>query len=164
MKFINNQGDRTESWGRGNIAKNGCGVVAAYNVLLPSIKSTTHLTVDFETVRTQMHKMGSARLFGLAGVKHRKLAKYLKGKCSSATYYKFSGRLDASCLHADAIILYCNNKGRITRHYMAGVGNGDGAFTWYNGYSEGKTLATFGDYLASLKPERKPIGYIVVNY
>jgi len=159
MNYINRQGDRTEAWGRGSIAKNGCGVVAAYNVLLHS-----KVAVEFETALGQMQKIGATRLFGLAGVHRRKLAKYLKGKCSSAAYYKFTSKLNASCQHADAIILYCSNKGRITRHYMAGVGNGDGAFTWYNGYSEGKTLATFGDYLASLKPERKPIGYIVVNY
>ena len=71
---INGKKMKNIKYGLGNIAKNGCGVIATYNVLTALKKGKT----KFDTVLKALRK--SKSLLGLGGTKIGGIQKYIENK------------------------------------------------------------------------------------
>ena len=119
------------SWGlMGNIADNGCGVIAAYNVLL-----TFSSKIEFEQVYDGILWRNGPLLFGALGVNPIALIEYLKTKFFSVTVsgpITYLWGIQAELSEA-VIVLYKHDD--LSMHYVAGLGNTGGvggSFRFYN--------------------------------
>jgi hypothetical protein len=115
----------------GNIADDGCGVIAAYNVLL-----SRNLASDFGSLKREMENAGTAALFGLLGVNPFVLANYMGKKCGIVqTFGPFAlkhGIDDAMFRSMKSIIIMLKWVNQLTMHYVAGVEGAEGVFRFYN--------------------------------
>ena len=147
-------------WGWfGNIASNGCGVIAAYNVLLSRSSKT-----DFGKVKNQLSSYGGALGFGKLGVDPYALTMYMRSKfwfvqTAGASTYWWGIKAELS----QSVIVLIKWGGGLSMHYIAGIGTGQGdvggSFKFYNSYLydkkgnsiDGKTMSiwTFIDYVKS---------------
>jgi hypothetical protein len=145
-KYINNQYDSYKidgkkmkdiSFGFGNIAANGCGVIAAYNVLLSRSSK-----IKFNDVKNGIIWRGGLNAGGLLGVNPWALANYMRSKfwfvyTAGPITYLWGIKAELS---ESVIVLYKNAKS-LSMHYVAGIGTGNGgvggSFRFYNtGYSD----------------------------
>lgn len=148
------------SWGLlGNIASNGCGVIAAYNVLLSTDSNT-----NFGKVKNQLEAYGAALAFGKLGASPFALAQYMRSKfwfvhTAGAFTYLWGAKAELS----QSVIVLIKWGDGLQMHYIAGIGTGTGgkggSFRFYNsglrdkkGKSiDGKSMSiwTFLDYVKS---------------
>lgn len=140
-EYINSQGDnviidgkkmKDISLGLGNIAANGCGVIAAYNVLLS--KSSK---VKFNDVKNGIIWIGALNAGGLLGIKPNGLELYMRTKfwsviAAGPITYLWGIKAELS----SAVIVLIKWKGTLGMHYIAGIGTGHGgvggSFRFYN--------------------------------
>ena len=145
-------------WVWGNIADNGCGVIAIFNVLL-----TTNANISFLSVRDKMLIQEAALGFGLLGVCPAPISKILKlstdYQVEEHTLFNQSAWVDTANRSSQVIILY-KLKGTMGMHYIYGMRcfpttNGacnDHYFMFYNeGFADPvqhkMTMSQFLDYL-----------------
>ena len=116
-------------FGLGNIANNGCGVIAVYNVLL-----SKNAKIKFDSVRQGIIACGGTLLLGLAGSSPSGLVAYLQSRFWTVrtagpitTFWTSKANL------SEAIIILIKCKEGINMHYIAGIGTGKkGYFKFYN--------------------------------
>jgi hypothetical protein len=126
---------RNTKWGWfGNIADNGCGVIAAYNVLYSKNRNT-----NFFTVKDELAKKGGVLLgIGLIGVDPFGLASYMETKFTNVeTYGLVMNGSDTGIIgQVDAVIvLVAWDPLTDGMHYFAGIpkdSSGSGEFFFYN--------------------------------
>ncbi len=116
-------------WGfYGNIADNGCGVIAAYNVLV-----SKNSKVLFYDVYLTLRDLGGPILQGLLGTNPATI-KYLMGLCFnkvySCTFYKKQKWIDIAGKSEAVIVLYKTRK--LGMHYIAGIKVNRDEFRFYN--------------------------------
>ena len=108
------------SLGRGNISDNGCGVIAAYNVL----RSRSN-RINFNSIKNDIVNQKGLLWGGKLGVNPISLAKYMRTKfgftCSTG-YKNKQGLLDIEL--SEAIIVLVKWKGFNGMHYIAGIKEG----------------------------------------
>ena len=139
-QYISNQGDdykidgkkmRNISFGIGNIAQNGCGVIAAYNVLLS--KSSR---IKFNSVKRDIIRFGGLNAGGLFGVNPWALTNYMRSKfwlvyTANFIPYFWGAKAELS----EAVIVLVRWKSWVM-HYIAGISTRDGgvggSFRFYN--------------------------------
>lgn len=118
-------GDRR--YGRfGTIAKNGCGMIALYNVERAADASTRF--EPFYAARKPI----KTNFFGLLGTRPSSVAKALKSRGYTVERIRPKKAKDAKRFDA-VIVLYWHFFGA---HYVAGIGNGDGTYTLYNQFTK----------------------------
>lgn len=150
-EFINRQNThelRKKRYGLfGNIASNGCGVIAAHNVL-----TANGIEMNFDrTMRCIECRLGTAIGFGKLGTNILSLMGFLNR--FFALRIRFialgKGRRFKEC--SSVIIMYYWIKSkRIGAHYIAGVRSGDDCFDFYN-YSALPTHAPIEDFITGMK-------------
>jgi len=120
------------SFGFGNIAANGCGVIAAYNVL-----SSRSSKVKFNNVKKSIICRGGLNAGGLLGVNPGALVNYMKSKfwcvyTDGPITYLWGIKAELS----ESVIVLYNNSKSLSMHYVAGIGTGNwgvgGSFRFYN--------------------------------
>ncbi len=110
----------------GTIAKNGCGMIALYNVERAADGCT-----QFDPFYEQ-RKSIKTNLFGLLGTRPSTIAKNLLRKGFMVSRIPLKKAREAE--HFDAVIvLYWRF---FSAHYVAGIGNADGTYTLYNQFTE----------------------------
>ena len=122
-------------WGLfGNIRKNGCGIIASYNVLASKSSAIT-----FEDVLLAIKKRRGALLSGLFGVKPWTVYKYLSKKFNSHWRVFFKTKFpnfDQMTKTSDTMIILVKWKGTLAMHYIAGIWQkniqSDALFKFYN--------------------------------
>lgn len=108
------------SLGRGNVSDNGCGVIAAYNVL----RSRSN-RINFNSIKNDIVNRKGLLWGGKLGVNPISLAKYMRTKFgfTCITGYKNKqGLLDIEL--SEAIIVLVKWKGFNGMHYIAGIKEG----------------------------------------
>jgi hypothetical protein len=119
-------------WGLfGNISDNGCGVIAAYNILV-----SKSLFTDFGTVKNELTSVGGVLLgIGSIGVDPVSLSLYMEIKFSNVNSYWFhSDNWETKATgQVDGVIVLVKWEGTLAMHYFAGIpsGNAD-EFYFYN--------------------------------
>jgi hypothetical protein len=146
-------------WGSaGNLAENGCGIIAAYNIL-----ASRGIARDFEMVYDDLQEMGAALLGGKLGANPFVLKKYLEKHCgvsghegpfSLSSLYpqddtlveqwirtalsKVSSNsqpLTANTLafrRAHSVLLLFKWEGSMLMHYFAGTEGTNGVYRFWN--------------------------------
>jgi len=180
-RFIRDQGNGLKvgtrameniRWGLyGNIADNGCGVIAAYNVLYSKNPNT-----NFFRVRDRLGYMGGDLGFGMLGTKPGILEKYMESKFNDVS-------MDFNVLgidilknaektgQADAVIVCVMWEKPLEdggAHYFAGIRkDGTDEFYFYNSSINGvddNTPITMQQLSEKIKADKaNPIGLITVN-
>ncbi len=145
--LLNDQTDKRfgdRRFGRfGNIAKNGCGMLALYNIERAADESTR-----FDTFY-DARKPIKTNFFGLLGTRPSTIPKNLRRKGYEVTRINPKKAGEAEPFDG-VIVLYWYFFGA---HYVAGIANGDGTYTVYNQYAKPSpvTLAAFLEHLGKQK-------------
>ena len=128
--LLNSQSDPrygSRRYGRfGTVGKNGCGMIALFNVERAADAST-----EFDPFY-EARKPIKTNFFGLMGTRPSSVAKTLRKKGFSVKKIRLKKAKDAEPFDA-VIVLYWHFIGA---HYVAGIGNGDGTYTLYNQFTE----------------------------
>lgn len=115
----------SRKYGRlGTMAKNGCGIIALYN-----IERAADDAVRFEPYYAA-RKQIKTNFFGLLGTRPSSIVKNLREKGFEVCSFRPKQASDAD-LYDAVIVLSWFLYGA---HYIAGIGNGDGTYTFYNQY------------------------------
>lgn len=115
------------SLGIGNVADNGCGVIAAYNVLRAIGKSVT-----FTQVKKDIIKKLGLNAGGLLGINTFSLRRYIKSRCSGVWYSKQNDAVwIENSRQAKAVIILVRWKKSLMLHYISGIKSG-GEYIFYN--------------------------------
>ena len=142
--LLNDQNDNRfgeRPFGRfGTIGKNGCGMLALYN-----IERAANTATRFDPFYDS-RKPIKTNFFGLLGTRPSTIPKNLKNK--GYTVQRISPqKADAAEPFDGVIVLYWFWFGA---HYVAGIATGDGRYTVYNHYASPKSV-TLPDFLSELK-------------
>ena len=135
----------------GNVAANGCGAIAAYNVL-----NGLGEEVSFPKVIKGLRKrLGMAFGFGLLGTNIYSLMAYLASffRLRICLIFLRNRKKLKTC---DAVIIhyYWRSKKRIGAHFISGIKNEDGDYTFYN-YSAVPRTASLDSFLKNMKKEHE---------
>lgn len=150
-EFINRQNTyefRKKRYGLfGNIASNGCGAIAAYNVL-----SANGIEMGFdETIRGIGCRLGTVIGFGKLGTNVISLIVLLHRFFALRVRFIILGRGRRFKECSSVIIMYYWFKSkRIGAHYIAGVKSEDGCFDFYN-YSASPAHAPIENFIAGMR-------------
>ena len=140
-QYVTNQGPNVTvqgmkmkniSYGFGNIANHGCGVIAAYNVFLYYNSST-----KFLTVRNEMVLWGCPWLLGYWGTEPSRFTVYLTSRFLSViTEGPITWTWGIRAELSECVIVLFKWKGWSGLHYIAGIRTGyggvGGSFRFYN--------------------------------
>ena len=146
--ILNSQTDprfAARRYGRfGNIAKNGCGMVALYNVERAACPDTQfdRFYAARKGIRTN--------LFGLLGTRPSTIPKNLKAKGFSVAPVRKKQADEAGAFDA-VIVLYWFFFGA---HYVAGLHNPDGTYTFYNQFAKPSPMR-LADFLRYLRGKKR---------
>ncbi len=136
-------GDRP--YGRfGTVAKNGCGMIALYNIMRAA-DSTTRFEPFYEA-----RKSIKTNLFGLMGTRSSSVPKNLMKRQYRVTRIKRKHAGDAKAFDG-VIVLYWFFFGA---HYVAGIANGDGTYTWYNQFQKPNPMK-LDEFLQHIKKKKE---------
>ncbi len=147
LGFLNDQADvrfAERKFGRfGNVGKNGCGMLALYNIERAA-DETTRFDPFYEA-----RKPIKTNFFGLLGTRPSTIPKNLKRKGYEVKRIKPKEAENAEAFDG-VIVLYWYFFGA---HYVAGIGDGSGAYMLYNQFSTPKAmkLADFLEHLTKQK-------------
>ena len=135
----------------GHVAANGCGAIAAYNVL-----NGLGEEVSFPKVIKGLRKrLGMAFGFGLLGTNIYSLMAYLASffRLRICLIFLRNRKKLKTC---DAVIIhyYWRSKKRIGAHFISGIKNEDGDYTFYN-YSAVPRTASLDSFLMNMKKEHE---------
>ncbi len=127
----------------GTIAKNGCGMIALYNV-----ERAADPDIRFEEFYSA-RKPIKTNLFGLLGTRPSTIAKNLRRKRFDVTRIRVRDAHSAELFDA-VIVLYWHFFGA---HYVTGIRNRAGAYTFYNEFKTpmSMTLGAFLDHVRKRK-------------
>ncbi len=106
----------------GTIAKNGCGMIALYN-----IERAADPSIRFDSFY-DARKPIKTNLFGLLGTRPSTVPKNLRSKGFEVTRIRIKKAKDATQYDA-VIVLYWRFFGA---HYVAGIRSPEGGYTFYN--------------------------------
>lgn len=135
----NRFGDR--KFGRfGTVAKNGCGMIALYNIQRAA-DDTTRFDPFYEA-----RKPIKTNFFGLLGTRPSTIPKNLKKKGFHVERIR-EKKAGEAALFDGVIVLYWHFFGA---HYVAGIGNGDGTYTMYNQFAKPSAMK-LPDFLTHLR-------------
>ena len=119
----------------GNLAANGCGIIAIYNVLIAAgkYKTLTQIAIDVDV------RYKGTLAYGALGANPVAIQNYLISsagfRVESKTLFPLEWNQYSSC---DAVIVLTQNPDGLSMHYMAGIASGGGNFRFYNGYNRYK--------------------------
>lgn len=127
----------------GTIAKNGCGMIALYNVQRAA-DGKTQFDPFYEA-----RKPIKTNFFGLLGTRPSAVAKTLRKKGFTVKMIrpKKAGKAEP---HDAVIVLYWRFWGA---HYVAGIGDGNGAYTLYNEFSQPRAMR-LDEFMTNLKEQK----------
>lgn len=116
-------------WGTfGNIAFNGCGVVASYNVLVSYNEKET-----FENVRNNLWVKNGPLAEGLLGAKTSSIDNYMKTEFNTVNTSVMSSTWAKKSKNYQSVVVMLKMSGFKGLHYIAGIGTGtSGSFRFYN--------------------------------
>ncbi|MBQ5992369.1 MAG: hypothetical protein IJL62_07465 [Clostridia bacterium] len=124
--MLNTQTDErfgNRPYGRfGTIAKNGCGMIALYNIERAADGKT--MFEPFYEARKRIR----TNFFGLLGTRPSSIGKNLKSRGFGTVRIRLKKAGEAAPFDG-VIVLYWHFFGA---HYVAGIGNADGTYTFYN--------------------------------
>lgn len=127
--FLNSQTDQRyggRRFGRlGTIAKNGCGLIALYNIERAADDTTRF--EPFYDARKQIR----THFFGLLGTNASSIVRILRKKGFEVQRIRLKKAEEAEPFDG-VIVLYWFFWGA---HYVAGIGNADGTYTFYNQFT-----------------------------
>lgn len=159
------------SFGFGSIAANGCGVIAAYNVLLS--KSSK---IEFNNVKKGIILSGGLNAGGLLGVNPWALALYMRFKFRHVFIAGPNTKSwETKAELCESVIVLLKKAKSLSMHYAAGIGTGKGgvggSFKFYNTglYDKNRKSVDcqempIGDFLDYIKPNgAKPL-YLIGVY
>ncbi len=142
--FLNTQMDprfADRKFGRfGTMAKNGCGIIALYNV-----ERAANNNVQFEPFY-DARKQIKTNLFGALGTRPSSISKHLKGKGMQVTRIHID-QVSRAPFYDSIIVLYWYWFGA---HYVAGIADKENSYTFYNAFTSPVSM-TLEDYIAYLK-------------
>ncbi len=130
----------------GTVAKNGCGMIALYNIMRAS-DSTTRFEPFYDA-----RKSIKTNLFGLMGTRSSSVPKNLAKKDYQVTRIKPKQAGEAKPFDG-VIVLYWFFFGA---HYVAGIANGDGTYTWYNQFQNPHSMK-LTDFLAHIRKKKEHV-------
>ena len=133
----------------GTIAKNGCGLIALYNV-----ERAADAKTQFDPFYEARQSI-KTNLFGLLGTRPSSVQKNLLAKGFSVARIQKTEAAEAE-KHDAVIVLYWY---RFGAHYVAGIIEPDGAYRLYNEFTEPYPMQLH-DYLAFLKKHKKHVVHI----
>ena len=143
------------SWGLlGNIADNGCGVIATYNVLV-----AMGMDVSFTSVKDGLEEIGGPFLFGKLGTTPWKITEYLQSMgVHGWAQYSLDGNYWGLKLNETQAVIILYKISTLSYHYVTGVratgGSGiDSTFMVFNipGKINANTSMTFFDIVAYIE-------------
>ena len=135
-------GDRP--YGRfGTIAKNGCGMIALYNIERAA-DGRTMFEPFYET-----RKRIKTNFFGLLGTRPSSITKNLKLRGFAVKNIPLKKAEEAERFDG-VIVLYWRF---FSAHYVAGIGNGDSTYTLYNQFQRPSAMK-LTDFLAYLRKNK----------
>ena len=142
--LLNSQTDErfgNRRFGRlGTIAQNGCGLIALYNIERAADDRTR-----FEPFCDAAKRI-KTNLFGLLGTRPSSIPQNLKK--DGFTVEKIPKKDIAQAARFDGtVVLYWQ---WLSAHYVAGIGNEDGTYTFYNQFSTPRKM-TLSEFLAYLE-------------
>lgn len=130
----------------GNVAANGCGAIALYNVLLAS---GIELTLG-EIIRGLRLRLGLP-FGGICGANCFIVAAYLGHWLKLRLRFLFLGDLSAYSQCDSVIIMYYwRRKFKLGAHYICGIRAEDGCFDFYN-YSANVCHSNLQDFLTAMR-------------
>ena len=137
------------SVGKGNISLNGCGVIAAYNVIM-----SAGLKDEFVKVKDDVIALRGLNLFGLLGARPGALKQYMKRRFPKVwSMYGRSKCWEEKTKDMDAVIILLKWKRSLRMHYTAGIKVKNG-YTFYNsGVEDGKEM-TLNEFLLKARKDR----------
>ena len=145
--LLNSQTDRRfgdRRYGRlGSIAKNGCGMIALYNIERAADEQTRF--EPFYAARKQI----KTNLFGLLGTRPSSIAKNLRNKGFTVSRIPRKHAADAP-QYDGVIVLYWQF---FSAHYVAGIGKDNGVYTFYNQFRTPIPMK-LGDFTEHLRKNR----------
>ena len=148
--FLNTQEDPrfgARRYGKlGTVAKNGCGLIALYNV-----ERAADETTQFEPFYAERKKI-KTNLFGLLGTRPSTIAKNLRKERFSVE--RISRKKAPEAVNYDSVIvLYWQ---LFSAHYVAGIRRENGTYTLYNEFTKPYAM-NLRDYLDYLKRHKKHV-------
>ena len=133
--LLNSQTDErygSRKYGRlGTMAKNGCGMIALYNIQRAADDTTRF--EPFYAARKQI----KTNFFGLLGTRPSTIGKNLRKRGFEVRAFR-PKKAEEAALYDGVIVLTWYLFGA---HYIAGIGNGDGTYTFYNQYYKPRTMS-----------------------
>ena len=155
------------SWGLlGNIADNGCGVIAVYNVLLNMDIDTT-----FTSVKDGLEEIGGPFMFGKMGTKPGAIIAYLQSMgVHGWAQYTLDGSLNGyywglKLEQSDAVIILYKIS-TLSYHYIAGLrisGSGiNSKYRFFNAFGDltSQNTHTFFDAIAYIEEQGNEIKFV----
>lgn len=145
--LLNSQNDErygARRYGRfGTMAKNGCGIIALYNIERAADDGTR-----FESVYAA-RKQIRTNFFGLLGTRPSAIGKTLRKKGFEVVTFRPKQAQNAETFDGVVVLAWY----WIGAHYVAGIANGDGTYTFYNHFIKphAMTLPAFLDSQRSSK-------------
>ena len=124
----------------GTMAKNGCGIIALYNIERASDEKT-----QFERYYAA-RKQIKTNLFGLLGTRPASIAKILRSKGFQVQSFRPKKAAEAEVFDGVIVLAWY----LFGAHYVAGIGKGDGTYTFYNHFSKPCAM-TLKDFLENQK-------------
>ena len=148
--MLNSQTDpryAARRYGRfGNIAKNGCGLIALYNV-----ERAARADTRFDRYYAA-RKPIKTNLFGLLGTRPSTIPQTLEAKGFSVVPMRTKQAMNVPAFDA-VIVLYWY---RLGAHYVMGRGNPDGSYTFYNQFVKPSALR-LNDFLRYLRGKKQHV-------
>ena len=145
--LLNDQNDARfaeRKYGRfGNVGNNGCGMLALYN-----IERAADETIRFDPFY-EARKPIKTNFFGLLGTRPSTIPKNLKRKGFTVQRIKPKKAGEAEPFDG-VIVLYWYFFGA---HYVAGIGDGKGAYMMYNQFSTPRAM-NLPDFLSHLRKQK----------
>ena len=145
--FVNDQKDArvaSRKYGKfGTVGKNGCGMIALYN-----IERAANQRTQFESFYAARDRI-KTNLFGLLGTRPSTIGKNLQKKRFHVQRIPIANVADAEAFDG-VIVLYWWIFGA---HYVAGIRNENGTYTFYNQFSEPYAMP-LSDFIAYLKQRK----------
>ena len=148
----------------GNIASNGCGVIALYNILTSSGNE-----VNFIDIKRKLESSGGAFVAGLLGTTNIGLRRVLSTKFKKVVTISWQNnqeKWDQIAEESHAIIVRIRWNGTLAQHFFAGVPqfeNGVKKFRFYNsGVVSSRRAYTVDELVVAINKRGMPLRIFVV--
>lgn len=130
----------------GTVARNGCGIIALYNIERAADDRTR-----FEPYYAQ-RKQIKTNLFGLLGTRPSAIAKILRKKAFDVEPIRRKDAENAEAFDGVIVLMWYF----FGAHYVAGIGCGNGTYTFYNQFRRPKQMK-LSEFLHTLQAEKQHV-------